>query len=657
MGGTSLKKLSLFLTVGMLAALLTLITAGSASASTTWTVCASSCNFTTIQEAVTAASDGDTIQVGAGNYPSTGNTQIILDKQLTLDGAQAGVDARTRGPGGLSGLETVMPATNGPYVFYLAADNITIDGFMFPDMGPRGFDTYENVDHLTVRNNIFESTTGNSQGGNIQFGGGGTLHANYFDFEQNYVQNGGGGNMIYMGHAMDNGTIRDNYINGDNFAFGPFGVRTGWLIEGNEFNGNVPGSGPYSGYGINANLGDVVIRNNNVHQMVVGLGQISVVGGSITGNTFNDNSFAAFQLWGGEFGSVVSGNVQIANNLIKYNGTACAGFADASHGIRLRTGLDASTIHLHSNNFVDLGVGACPGPAWAIRQNGTGAADATLNYWGTPVTAASIAAKIGQGTADVSPWIAAYNDNPAHAGELGFWPLVTTKTTITSDTPDPSPVNSAYTVSGTVEPIGLDGVTTNLAVQPGKVVVSDGTDTCTDNSLTDSGTLNKYAFSCSLTSTTLGAKTLTATYSDTSAEPFYDTSSGTTTHDVAHSADLSVSKLDTPDPAHVGQKLTYTIGVTNNGPDGATSVSLNDPLPKNTGNGSVSTTQGSCTLSKKMVVHCALGDLANAHTATVTINVKPTVKGTITNTVTVSATTLDPDTLNNTAKATTTVNP
>ena len=95
----------------------------------------------------------------------------------------------------------------------------------------------------------------------------------------------------------------------------------------------------------------MTIQNNNVHQMFVGIGQISVVGGTITGNTFDDNQFAAFQLWGGEFGSVVSTNVLIECNTIKYNGTTCTGFADAAHGIRLRAGLDASTIHLHNNNI------------------------------------------------------------------------------------------------------------------------------------------------------------------------------------------------------------------------------------------------------------------------------------------------------------------
>src|SRR3954451_17312176 len=48
--------------------------------------------FANIQDAVDAASPGDTIQVCAGNY--TGGATI--NKQLSLVGAQAGVDARNR---------------------------------------------------------------------------------------------------------------------------------------------------------------------------------------------------------------------------------------------------------------------------------------------------------------------------------------------------------------------------------------------------------------------------------------------------------------------------------------------------------------------------------------------------------------------------------
>ncbi len=43
-------------------------------------------------------------------------------------------------------------------------------------------------------------------------------------------------------------------------------------------------------------------------------------------------------------------------------------------------------------------------------------------------------------------------------------------------------------------------------------------------------------------------------------------------------ADLSVVKTDSPDPVTVGNNLTYTIVVTNNGPDTATNVTLDDLL-------------------------------------------------------------------------------
>src|SRR5437763_6489608 len=44
-------------------------------------------------------------------------------------------------------------------------------------------------------------------------------------------------------------------------------------------------------------------------------------------------------------------------------------------------------------------------------------------------------------------------------------------------------------------------------------------------------------------------------------------------------ADLSVTKVDSPDPVNTGSTLTYTITVTNNGPDPASSASLSDTLP------------------------------------------------------------------------------
>jgi uncharacterized repeat protein (TIGR01451 family) len=124
-------------------------------------------------------------------------------------------------------------------------------------------------------------------------------------------------------------------------------------------------------------------------------------------------------------------------------------------------------------------------------------------------------------------------------------------------------------------------------------------------------------------------------------------------------ADLSVSKTDSPDPVHIGQKLTYTVVVTNNGPDTANGVSLVDNLPKNAGFGSATTTQGTCTVKPaKAQVTCSLGTLLSGRTATLTITVKPAKKGTISNTATVSATSpADPNTLNNFVREDTVVLP
>ncbi|HEX4639420.1 MAG TPA: hypothetical protein VH170_08030 [Chthoniobacterales bacterium] len=74
--------------------------------------------FTTIQAAINAASNGDTIKVADATY----NESVNINKSLTLQGAQAGVDARNR-----SGAESVINNACSPV--QINADNATLDGF------------------------------------------------------------------------------------------------------------------------------------------------------------------------------------------------------------------------------------------------------------------------------------------------------------------------------------------------------------------------------------------------------------------------------------------------------------------------------------------------------------------------------------------------
>jgi uncharacterized repeat protein (TIGR01451 family) len=123
-------------------------------------------------------------------------------------------------------------------------------------------------------------------------------------------------------------------------------------------------------------------------------------------------------------------------------------------------------------------------------------------------------------------------------------------------------------------------------------------------------------------------------------------------------ADLAVTKTDSPDPVTVGATLTYTIQVSNAGPQNATSVTVTDRLPSRTDFVSAAATSGNCDRKGKEVT-CNIGnlaaDLTKANAVTVTIQVRPTKKGTIANTVSVDSVETDPVGANDKAEASTKV--
>ena len=157
--------------------------------------------------------------------------------------------------------------------------------------------------------------------------------------------------------------------------------------------------------------------------------------------------------------------------------------------------------------------------------------------------------------------------------------------TIDSDLPDPSEVGQAYTVVVTVS--GAVGTPT------GSVTVDDGSDeNCTIAALSGG------SGSCDLTSTTVGNKTLTASYA---GDTNYAGGSGTESHTVNQATPTVTIDSDLPDPSEVGQ--AYTVVVTVSGAVGTPtgSVTVDDGSDENCTIAALSGGSGSCDLTSTTV--------------------------------------------------------
>lgn len=124
------------------------------------------------------------------------------------------------------------------------------------------------------------------------------------------------------------------------------------------------------------------------------------------------------------------------------------------------------------------------------------------------------------------------------------------------------------------------------------------------------------------------------------------------------SSDLAITKTG-PAAVTVGSTIPYEIKVNNLGPDAATGVTVTDQLPKGTDYSSVKTSAGTCSRAGNKVT-CTIGGMAvdsatTDTTATITLTVKATKAGTVTNEATVAADQADPVAGNSKASAKTTI--
>jgi uncharacterized repeat protein (TIGR01451 family) len=279
--------------------------------------------------------------------------------------------------------------------------------------------------------------------------------------------------------------------------------------------------------------------------------------------------------------------------------------------------------------------------------------------------------------------------------------LITDTASVSATTSDPALANNTASQTTTVTPVAdlaiikTDGVTTAIpgssttftitvtnngpSVVPAGILVTDQipagtvaseseadcaltatTFTCTTTAALAAGASVIYQLTLAIdVAYTAPALVNTATITASSVpdpNPANDTSTDTDTV-TPLDADLSIVKTDSDDPVQPGDSFSYTIVVTNAGPDDARDVALTDNVPGVLTISTVTSSGSGTCLTTGQSIACGIDPLAAAATWTITVQVGVplgTPSGTVTNTATVSGTG-DTDLTNDAASQTTTI--
>jgi hypothetical protein len=399
-----------------------------ASAATTWYVdddCQTTQDGTTdypyctIQTAIGAAVDGDTIEVAAGTYTET----VAVNKQVTLLGANYDED-----PAGSSdrGDESVIEG-----MVTITADEVTVNGFKLTSSGIEISDASNSALNVIVSYNILENAAwadgavdlngGNRcDGGYIGYntisGASGygiqTIQNNEVTIEYNHILSSSGFAAIDAGYhegtgiiiqgntitnsgekginywAEDGGVITDNEITNSNYEAIYTDAQA--TISGNQISGG--------------NMYGITITNNDISGGYNGIQLSNAASGSVVdGNNIHDNRY-----WGLSILASVT-DVTVQNNQLSYN-PYC--------GVIVWGDGEGSGIHINCNEITGNGI-------YGVESKRTTSnVDATQNWWGDVSGPTHSSNSGGNGDAvsdnvDFDPW--SFTPDPCEAKTLGFW--------------------------------------------------------------------------------------------------------------------------------------------------------------------------------------------------------------------------------------------
>lgn len=367
----------------------------------------------TIQGAINAASSGDTVNVSAGSY----SENVVLAKSLTLQGAQAGVDACGR-----VATESIITAAAGILLELQAGSaGSIIDGFTFSGSTSQLASTSGPINDLQILNNRFVGFTGsgvflndsgtditvdqNEIDGSSKIGGGGLFHLDQDNFD----------GFNFTNNCVIDGTTGTGFFVDGNHNVGVSSNRAP-LFSGNFIDNN----------GTGANLGRFAfefgsISNNTFSNNIFDGLQGGIQNSLISNNNFDGNGRSGLALTG--FGGSGDSTRGAQDNTITQNCFTGNGFTNSGEAVFFSAGQFAGTIStnvLNQNNIFGNAVGAVYG--------GTETIDAENNWWGSadgpsgdgPGSGDAVDGMGGGGAIDFDPFLTSPVTNAPCFNEVGI---------------------------------------------------------------------------------------------------------------------------------------------------------------------------------------------------------------------------------------------
>jgi len=394
-------------------------------------------DYPTIQEAINAANPGDIIAVAAGTY----NESIVVDKSLTLIGAQANVDPRPS-IGGRSGPETII--VNASTALSIRAHNVVVNGFTFEShissSSPNVVEAIGAEHPQILYNIVYNTNPGGASNEGIKvrtsFDSGAVVSYNYvydipkpgdainFDtvnggiISYNEVRNIGSDNAaIYIYNSLST-TIERNLVDTT--------TRNDGIKLGNKGGQDAGKTGGFI-------LGNTV-RNTAQDGITVYMSDVVVAGNDVSGSTSENGAiYLAFGI----------SNVTITDNCVQDNNLRTHKHADAA-GILLESRVEAATVAISNNNIE--GNTPC-----GVTNKAAGTLDARENWWGD----ASGPSGVGTGTGDavsLNVNFAEWLTSPAAGTPCS--PPLDDEGPVTSHVmadPNPAPVGVAIALTATID--------------------------------------------------------------------------------------------------------------------------------------------------------------------------------------------------------------